>query len=154
MVKRLILHKVVRLIYGSFKGRCVTVSEVAEFVKKSKLEASYSLVKFALDSLIKEGKAKKVKLYRSYAIYCIGKEPKFNEVIEHGKIEECVVKLIPSFTLIQLAVCVLGHRPVGSPSMIYASILYVLMRMVKDKKIYSFTILPDSKDRLKVIIKK
>ena len=154
MVKKAILHKVVRLIYKNFRGKCVTISEVAEFIKKSELAASYSLVKIALDALIRDGKVKKVKLYKFYTIYCIGKEPKLSEAVSHEKIEECIAKYMPSFMLMQIAECALGRRPVGSPSIIYAAVLYVLMRMVKEGKIYSFTVLPDSRDRLKVVIRK
>jgi len=154
MVKKPILHKVVRLIYKNFRGKCTTISEVVEFIKKSGLGVSYSLGKLALDTLIKDGKVKKVKLYKSYAIYCVGKEPKLSKAVEHKKIEECINKYMPSFVLMQVAECVLGHRPTGSPSVIYSAILYVLARMVKERKIYSFTVLGDSRDRLKVIIQK
>jgi len=154
MVREAVIHKVARLIYTTYKGRCVTLGQVAEFVKKNEKNVSYSLVKLALDILAKDGKVKKVKLYKSYAIYCVGKEPKLGESVDHKKIEECINKYMPSFMLMQVAECALGHRPVGSPSVIYSAILYVLMRMVKDRKIYSFTVLGDSRDRLKVIIQK
>jgi len=154
MVKEAIIHEVIRLIYATYKGRCVAISEIAEFVKKSKVGASYSLVKLALDVMAKDGKVKKVKLYKSYTIYCVGKEPKLGKEIEHKKIEECIAKYMPSFMLMQVAECALGHRPVGSPSVIYTAILYVLARMVKEKKIHSFTVLGDSRDRLKVVIRK
>ena len=154
MVKEAVIHKVVRLIYTTYKGRCVTLGQVAEFVKKNEKNVSYSLVKLALDILAKDGKVQKVKLYRSYAIYCIGKEPRLGETVDHKKIEECINKYMPSFMLMQVAECVLGHRPVGSPSVIYSAILYVLARMVKEEKIYSFTVLGDSRDRLKVIVQK
>jgi hypothetical protein len=154
MVKEAVIHKVVRLIYTTYKGRCVTLGQVADFVKKSERSASYSLVKLALDVLAKDGKIQKVKLYKSYTIYCIGKEAKLDVTVDHKKIEECINKYIPSFMLMQVAECVLGHRPVGSPSVIYSAILYVLARMVKEEKIYSFTVLGDSRDRLKVIIQK
>jgi hypothetical protein len=154
MVKEAVIHKVVRLIYTTYKGRCVTLGQVAEFVKKSERSASYSLVKLALDVLAKDGKVQKVKLYKSYAIYCIGKEPRLGETADHKKIEECINKYMPSFMLMQIAECVLGHRPVGSPSVIYSAILYVLARMVREERIYSFTVLGDSRDRLKVIVQK
>jgi len=154
MVRETVIHKVVRLIYTTYKGRCVTLGQVAEFIKKSEKSVSYSLVKLALDILAKDGKVQKVKLYKSYAIYCIGKEPRLGETVDHKKIEECISKYMPSFMLMQVAECVLGHRPTGSPSVIYSAILYVLARMVKEEKIYSFTVLGDSRDRLKVIIQK
>jgi hypothetical protein len=75
-------------------------------------------------------------------------------VIDHRKIEECISKYPKSFMLMHIAECVLGHRPVGSPVPIYSAILYVLARMVKEGKIYSFTVLGDSRDRLKIIIQK
>ena len=56
--------------------------------------------------------------------------------------------------LMQVAECVLGHRPVGSPSVIYSAILYVLMRMVKEKKIRSFAVVGGTRNRLKAIIQK
>jgi len=154
MVKEAVIHKVARLIYTTYKGRCVTLGQVAEFVKKNEKNVSYSLVKLALDILAKDGKVQKVKLYKSYTIYCIGKEPRLGETVDHKKIEECINKYMPSFMLMQVAECVLGHRPVGSPSVIYSAILYVLARMVKEEKIYSFTVLGDSRDRLKVIVQK
>jgi hypothetical protein len=154
MVRDPIIHKVVRLIYTTYKGKCVTLGQIADFVKKSGHKASYSLVKFALDILAKDGKAKKVKLYKSYTIYCVGKEPQLVDVVDHKKIEECIAKYHKSFMFMQVAECVLGHRPVGSPVLIYSAILYVLARMVKEGKIYSFTVLGDSRDRLKAIIQK
>ena len=154
MVRETVIHKVVNLIYTTYKNRCVTIGQVADFVKKSEYNASYSLVKLALDILSKDGKVQKVKLYKSYAIYCIGKEPKLSETVDHKKIEECINRYMPSFMLMQVAECTLGHRPVGSPSVIYSAIMYVLAKMVKEEKIYSFTVLGDSRDRLKVIIQK
>jgi len=154
MVREAVIHKVVRLIYTTYRGRCVTLGQIADFVRKSDQKASYSLVKLALDVLAKDGKVKKVKLYKSYTIYCVGKEPNLVDVIDHEKIEECIDKHPKSFMLMQVAECVLGHRPSGSPMLIYSAILYVLARMVKKGKIYSFTVLGDSRDRLKVIIQK
>jgi hypothetical protein len=154
MVREVIIHKIVKLIYSKYRGRCVTLGEVAEFVKRSEHKVSYSLVKLALDILAKDGKVKKVKLYKSYSVYCIGKEPKLIDVIDHKKIEECIAKHQKSFMLMNIAQCVLGHRPVGSVAYIYGAILYVLARMVKEGKIYSFTVIGDSRDRLKVIIQK
>jgi predicted transcriptional regulator len=154
MVREAIIHRVVRLIYTTYRGRCVTLGQIAEFVRKSDQKASYSLVKLALDILAKDGKVRKVKLYKSYTIYCVGKEPQLVDVIDHKRIEECIGKHPKSFMLMQIAECVLGHRPSGSPMLIYSAILYVLARMVKKGKIYSFTVLGDSRDRLKAIIQK
>jgi hypothetical protein len=154
MVKKAIIHKVAALIYKTYKGKCVTIGQVAEFVKKSKQKASYSLVKLALDIMAKDGKVKKVKLYKSYTIYCVGKDPKLTNTIDNKKIQECINKYPKSFMLMSIAQCVLGHKPAGSPSLIYTAILYVLTRMVREGKIFSFTVLRDSKDRLKVIIQK
>jgi hypothetical protein len=154
MVREAVVHKIVKLIYSKYRGRCVTLGEVAEFVKRSEHKVSYSLVKLALDILAKDGKVKKVKLYKSYSIYCIGKDPRLTDVIDHKKVEECISKYPKSFMLMHIAECTLGHKLVGSPSPIYAVILYVLTRMVKEGKIYSFTVLGDSRNRLKVIIQK
>jgi hypothetical protein len=154
MVREAVIHKVVKLIYTTYKGKCVTLGQIADFVKSSEHKASYSLVKFALDILAKDGKVKKVKLYKSYTVYCVGKEPQLVDVIDHKRIEECINKHPNSFILIQIAECVLGYRPVGSIILIYSAVLYVLARMVKEEKIYSFTVLGDSRDRLKVIIQK
>ena len=154
MVRETVIHKVARLIYITYKGRCVTLGQIAEFVSKSEHKASYSLVKLALDVMAKDGKVKKVKLYKSYTVYCIGKEPQLVDFVDHKKIEACISKYPKSFMLMQVAECVLGHRPSGLPMLIYSAILYVLARMVKAGKIYSFTVLGDSRDRLKVIIQK
>jgi len=154
MVKEAVIHKVVRLIYTTYKGRCVTLGQIAEFVRRREKGVSYSLVKLALDVLVKDGRAKKAKLHKSYMLYCIGKEPKLGEAVDHRKIEECINKYMPSFMLMQVAECVLGRRPAGSPGVIYTAILYVLARMVKEGKIHSFTVLGDARDRLKVIIQK
>lgn len=154
MVREAIIHKVAKLIYMTYKGRCVTFGEIAEFVRKSDQKASHSLVKLALYVLSKDGKVRMVKLNKSYAIYCVGKEPKLTDVIDHKRIEVCISKYQKSFTLMQIAECVLGHRPVAPPVPIYASILYVLAKMIREGKIYSFTVLGDHKDRLKVIIQK
>jgi len=154
MVKHATIHKLIEKIYTELNGRCIPLMTVVEYVKKVEPEVSYSLVKFALEMMAKDGKVQKVKLYKSYTIYCIGKNPQLGNIFDYKKAEECVNKLAPSFTFMQLAECVLEHRPVGSPTPIYTAILYVLMRMVKDQKIHSFTVLLDAKDRLKVIIKK
>ncbi len=154
MVKKAVIHKITRLIYAEFKGKCVPLGEVVDFIKKSDQNVSYSLVKLALDMLEKDGKVKRIKLYKFYTVYCIGKDAKFVEPVEPKKVEECVDRMMPSFTLMQLTECVIGHRPVGSPSALYAAVLYVLARMVREGKIYSFTVLRNSKDRLKVIIQR
>jgi hypothetical protein len=154
MVREAVIHKVARLIYTTYKGRCVTLGQVAEFVKKNEKNVSYSLVKLALDILAKDGKVQKVKLYKSYTIYCVGKEPKLDNMIDHKKIEECINKYMPSFMLMQVAECALGRKPTGSPSVIYGAILYVLMRMVKEEKIHSFTVLGGTRNKLKAIIRK
>jgi len=154
MVKKAIIHRVIREIYIYFRNRCVPLAHIVEHVKKVEPNASSSLVKFALEIMAKDGKVQKVKVYKSYTIYCFGKNPQMGNIFDYKKAEECVNKLAPSFTFMQLAECVLEHRPAGPPTPIYTAILYVLMRMVKDQKIHSFTVLVDSKDRLKVIIKK
>jgi hypothetical protein len=104
--------------------------------------------------MVEEGKAQKVKLHKHYALYCIGRNPRLVNVLDRKKVEECIFKLAPSFTLMQLAECALGRRPTGVPALIYVALLYSLMRMVKEKMIYSFTVLEDARDRLKVIIQK
>jgi hypothetical protein len=104
--------------------------------------------------MAKDGKVQKIKLYKVYVIYCFGKNPQVSNLLDYRKVEECVNKLAPSATLFQIAECALGTRPRGNPNAIYVSILYVLARMVKDQKLHSFTVLVDSKDRLKVIVKK
>ena len=154
MVKEAVIQKVVRLIYATYKGRCVTLGQAAEFVKRREKGVSYSLVKLALDVLVKDRRAAKAKLHKSYALYCIGRRPKLGEAADHRKIEECVSKYMPSFMLMQVAECVLGRRPAGSHAMTYAAILYVLAKMVKKGTIHSFTVLGDARDRLKVIIQK
>lgn len=154
MVRKAVIHKLVSLIYTTYRGRCVTLSQVVDLVRKSNQKASYSLVRLALDVLAKDGKVKKVKLYKYYTIYCIGKEPQLVDVVDYEKIEECIDKHPKSFTFMQVAECVLGRRPSGSPVLIYSAILYVLARMVRKRKIYSFTVLEDSRRRLKVVIQK
>jgi hypothetical protein len=161
MVKEAIIQKVIEKIYEEFNGKCVPFfsiykhikKTVYNHVKKTEHDVSESLVRMALEIMSKDGRLNKVKLYKSYVIYCIGKDAQLGVVFDYKKAEECVNKLRPSFTFIQLAECAMGHRPAGSPTPIYAAILYVLMRMVKDQKIHSFTVLLDARDRLKVIIK-
>jgi hypothetical protein len=154
MVREAVIHEVIKLIYKTYKGKCVTLSEVTKFIKSSEQKASQALVKLALDIMIKDGKVKKAKLYKSYAVYCIGKEPRLVDAVDHKKIEDCIGKYPKSFILVHLAECVLGRRPVGSAAYVYGAILYVLVRMVREGKIYSFTVLRDAKDRLKVVIQK
>ena len=154
MVKKAVVYKIVRLIYTMYKGRCVTLGQVVDFMRKVNQEASHSLVRLALDIMAKDGKVYKIKLYNQYAIYCIGKKPRLADAADYKKAEECIEKNMPSATLMSIAECVLGRKPAGSPAPIYAEILYVLARMVRKGKIYSFTILRDAKDRLKVIIQK
>ena len=154
MVKEAIIHEVVKLIHKTYKGRCVTLSEVVKFIKNSGKKASQSLVKLALDIMAKDGKVKKAKLYKSYAVYCIGKEPRLVDAVDHKKIEDCIGRYPKSFILVHLAECVLGRKPVGSAAYVYGAVLYVLMRMVREGKIYSFTVLRDARGRLKVVIQK
>jgi hypothetical protein len=154
MVKEAVIHKVIKLIYTTYKGRCVTLGQVVDFVRKANQEASYSLIKLALDIMAKDGKVDKIKLHKLYTIYCIGKKPRLVDAVDYKKTEECIEKHMPSAMLMSIAECILGHKLVGSPSPVYAAILYVLARMVKEGKIYSFTVIGDSRDRLKVIIQK
>jgi len=154
MVRETIIHDVIRLIYTTYRGRCVTLGQVADFVRKSEYKASYSLVKLALEVMSKDGRVKKIKLYKLYTLYCIGKEPKIIDIVNHRRIEECISKYPKSFLLMQVAECVLGHRPVGSSILIYSTILYVLTRMIREGKIHSFTVLGDFRDRIKVVIHK
>jgi hypothetical protein len=154
MVKEAVIHKVIEKVYNEFNGKCVPVQYVYEYLKKAEIKASYTSVRSALDVMVKEGRAQKIKLHKRYALYCIGGRPHLANVLDHEKVEECVLKLAPSFTLMQLAECVLGRRPTGSPTLIYAVLLYSLMRMVRAKKIYLFAVLGDARDRLKVIVQK
>jgi hypothetical protein len=153
MVREAIIHKVIEKIYEEFNGKCVPLFSIYERIKKTEHEASQSLVKAALEIMTRDGKVQKVRLYKLYTIYCIGKNPKLGVLFDYKKAEECVYKLKPSFTFMQLAECVLGRRPAGSPTPIYTAILYVLSRMVREQKIHSFTVLVDARDRLKVIVK-
>jgi hypothetical protein len=154
MVREAVIHKVMRLIYSTYRGRCVTLGQVVDFVRKANQEASYSLVKLALDIMAKDGKVNKIKLHKLYTIYCIGKKPRLADAVDYKKTEECIEKHMPSAMLMSITECILGRKPAGSPTPIYAEILYVLARMVREGKIYSFTILRDARDRLKVIVQK
>ena len=154
MVKKAIIHKIIEKVYDEFNGKCVPLQYIYEYVKRIEVEASYSLVRLALSAMAEEGKAQKIKLHRFYALYCIGENPRLVGVLDYRKVEECTSKLAPSFPLIQLAECALGRRPSGPPTLIYAVLLYYLMRMVRSEEIYSFTVLRDARDRLKIIIQK
>jgi len=154
MVRGAHIHEVIEKIYEEFNGRCVPFFNIYRRIKKTKHNVSEALVRIALEIMSKEEKAQKIKLYNFYTVYCIGKNPQIGVIFDYKKAEECINKLMPSFTFVQLAECVLDHRPTGVPTPIYVGILYVLMRMVKEQKIYSFTVLLDARDRLKIIIQK
>jgi hypothetical protein len=154
MVKEAVIHRVIEKIYEEFNGKCVPFFNIYRRVKKIEHNVSEALVRMALEVMSKDGKVQKIKLYRLYTVYCVGKNPQLGTIFDYKKAEECINKLMPSFTFMQLAECTLGHRPAGIPTPIYVGILYVLMRMVKEQKIHSFTVLLDARDRLKAIIQK
>ena len=153
MVRKAVIHEIITLIYANFKDRCVTLGEVVNVIK-SKYNVSYSLVKLALETMAKDGKVVKAKLHDFYTIYCVGKAPRVVDIADRKKIEECISRHMQSFGLATIAECVLGRKPVAPPIPIYIATLYVLSRMVREKKIYSFTVLRDARDRLKVVIQK
>jgi hypothetical protein len=150
----MVIHEIIELIYTAYSGRCVTLGQVVDFVRKANRKASQSLVKLALDIMVRDGRASKIKLYKLYAVYCIGKKPHAINIVDHKKTEECIERHMPSAMLMNIAECILGRRPAGSPIPVYLAILYVLARMVRKGRIHSFIILRDARDRLKVIIQK
>jgi hypothetical protein len=154
MVREAVIHKVIEEIGKAFNGRCATVTQVVKYVKDAELNVSHSLVRFALEAAVAEGRARKYKLSKAYVLYCFGKKPRLTLVVDYRDVEECIKKLVPSATLFQIAECVLGARSRGNLSAVYLTILFALIQMLQKKKIHSFEVLLSARGRLKVVIKK
>jgi len=154
MVREPVIYDVIEAVYREFTGKCVTPIKIIEHLKKMGLYASHATLKYALEVLIKLGKAKKYRLHESYVLYCVGDLPEFTPELDYEKVEKCVMEFMPSATLQQIAECALKTKLKGNYTTVYLSVLYVLLRMVKEGKIHSIIFLSDRRDKFKVIIKR
>ena len=147
-----IIYDVIDAVYKEFAGRCATPVKIIEHLKSVGLYASYSTLRNALEILIKLGKAEKHKLHGGYTLYCFGDVPEFKPVLSYEEVERCVIKLMPSATLLQIAECALKTKVRGDYTTVYLSVLYALLRMIKEEKIHSVVFVGDRRDKFKVII--
>jgi len=152
MVREPVIYEIIDLTYKEFAGKCVTPIKIIEHLKNAGLYASHSTLRYALEVLVKLGKAEKHKLHKSYILYCFGSSHEFMPELNYEDVEKCVLKLMPSATLLQIVECALKTKLRGGYTTAYLSVLYVLLRMVKDGKIHSITFIADRRDRPKVII--
>jgi len=152
MVREPIIYEIVEAVYKEFAGKCATPAKILEHLKGMEIYTSHTTLKFALEILVRIGKAEKYKLHKGYALYCFGDIPEFRPVFRYEEAEKCVMKLMPSATLLEIAECALKTKVKGDYTTIYLSVLYVLLRMVKEGKIHSVIFVADRRDKFKVII--
>ena len=152
MVREPVIYEAIEAVYKEFRGKCVTPVKIIEYLKSVGLYISHSTLRYALEILIKLGKAEKHKLHESYTLYCIGDMPEFKPVFNYEEAEKCIMKLMPSATLLQIAECALKTKVKSDYTTVYLSVLYVLLRMMKLGKIHSVIFVVNRKDKFKVII--
>ncbi len=152
MVREPIIYDVIEAVYKEFTGKCATPIKIIEHLKSVGLYASYGTLRNALEILVKLGKAERHNLHKGYALYCIGDRPEFGATLSYEEVEKCIMKLMPSATLLQIAECALKRKIRGDYTTIYLSVLYILLRMIKEGKIHSVIFVSDSRDKFKVII--
>jgi hypothetical protein len=152
MVREPIIYDVIEAVYKEFAGKCATPIKIIEHLKSVGLYASHSTLRNALEVLIKLGKAERHKLHKGYTLYCFGDLPEFKPGLSYEEVEKCVAKLMPSATLLQIAECALKTKVRGDYTTVYLSVLYVLLRMMKEGKIHSIIFVADRRDKFKVII--
>ena len=153
MVREPVIYEVIDLVYKEFAGKCVTSTKIIERLKNAGLYASHSTLRYALEVLVKLGKAERHRLHRSYILYCFGSLHEFVPELNYEEVEKCVLKLMPSATLLQIAECALKAELRGGYTTAYLSVLYVLLRMIKEGKIHSITFVADRRDKFKVVIR-
>jgi hypothetical protein len=152
MVREPIIYDIIDAVYKEFAGKCATPIKIIEHLKSAGLYASHSTLRNALEILIKLGKAEKHKLHKGYTLYCFGDMPEFRPELNYEEVEKCIMELMPSATLLQIAECALKAKVRGDYTAVYLSVLYVLLRMVKEGKIHYIIFVGDKRDRFKVII--
>lgn len=152
MVREPIIYDVIEAVNKEFAGKCATPIKIIEHLKSVGLYTSYSTLRNALEILIKLGKAEKHMLHKGYTLYCFGDLPEFRPQLSYEEVEKCIVKLMPSATLLQIAECALRTKVRGDYTTAYLSVLYVLLRMMKEGKIHSIIFVGDRRDKFKVII--
>jgi hypothetical protein len=152
MVREPIIYDIIEAVYKEFNGKCITSTKIIEHLKNVGLYASYSTLKNALEILAKLGKAEKHKLHKGYVLYCFGDKPEFTPVFSYEEAEKCIMKLMPSATLLQIVECALKTEVRSDYTTMYLSALYVLLRMMKEQKIHSIIFVADRRDKFKVII--
>ena len=153
MVRGPIIYDIIEAVYKEFTGKCATPIKIIERLKSVGLYASHSTLRFALEILIKLGKAKKYQLHKSYTLYCFGDLPEFVPELNYEEVEKCVVELMPSATLLQIAECALRTKVRSDYTTVYLSVLYAMLRMIKEGKIHSIIFVADRRDKFKVIIR-
>lgn len=153
MVREPIIYDIIEIVHKEFSGKCVTPIKIIEHLKSVGLYASHATLRYALEILIKLGKAKRYQLHKSYKLYCIGDLTEFTPELSYEDIEKCIVKLMPSATLQKIAECALNRKLKGNYTTIYLAVLYSLLRMVKEGKIHSVILLSNKRDKFKIIIR-
>jgi hypothetical protein len=152
MVREPVIYDVIEAVYKEFNGKCATPVKIIEHLKSVGLYASHSTLRNALEILIKLGRAEKHKLHKGYTLYCFGDLPEFKPEISYEEVEKCVMKLMPSATLLQIAECALKTKVRSGYTTVYLSVLYVLLRMMKEGRIHSVIFVAGRRDKFKVII--
>jgi nitric oxide synthase oxygenase domain/subunit len=152
MVRKTVIFEVVELLHREFFGTCATLAKIVEYLKEKGLYVSYTTVRHALEIMVRLGKAEKHKLNKSYTFYCFGEPSEYIVKFDYDNAEKCIMKLMPSATLLQIAECILKTKPRSDYTTLYLSIIYTLMRMIKEGKIHSVILISDTRDKFKIII--
>jgi hypothetical protein len=149
-------HELSEEIYKHFEGRCVTIWQIVELAKKLGYKAPLKTVLFSMRYLGMNGKVSIYRFYDDYNVYCFGREYSGEDLVDHKEVRKCVEQFllngISAFNLSAVVECVKGKKAVGRNIILHLSVIYELMKMIRQKQIRYFIVTTDAKNSFRILV--
>jgi hypothetical protein len=152
MVRAVYSYELAEKLFEHFQGRCVLIWEIRQYAGRLGYNPAPATVLNALKYLVANNKVHMYKLYRAYAVYCFGKEYNAESLLDHKEVRKCIEENLSSFRFSEVIECLVGRKSIGHSAILYLSVLYELMKMLKERKMRYFIVTTDRQNGLKVVI--
>jgi hypothetical protein len=145
-------HELADKIYSNFEGKCVTMWQIVDYAKKLGYKAPQKTVLFSMKYLGMDGKVFTYRFYDDYNVYCFGRRYGAEDLLDHREVRECIKQNMPSFNLATIVECITGKKALGRNIILHLSVIYELMKMIRQKQIRYFVVTSDAKNRFRILV--
>ena len=156
MVNTPYYHQLSEEIYKHFEGKCVTIWQIVEFAKRLGYKAPLKTALFIMRYLGMNGKISIYRLYDDYNVYCFGREYSGEDLVDHKEVRKCIEHFllngVSAFNLSAAVECITGKKALGRNIILHLSVIYELMKMIRQKQIRYFIVTSDAKNRFRILV--